>query len=180
MSVETLAEPKVKRAGAAGQSWASWNTPQVVLDCVARVGGIALDPCSNDASIVVAHRAIKPPQDGLTADWGALAYDGLVFVNPPYGRGELSAWIEKCEAEARGGCEVIALVPASTGSNWFHGALVSAAALVLWGPGRISFGNPPPGEAIARPSIDSAVIYWGQRPHRFVDAFRGRGLAVVL
>ena len=183
MSVETLAEPKVKRAGAVGQSWMHWTTPACVLDRVRQVGPIALDPCSNDASIVAAHRSIKLPQSGLAADWGTLAYDGLVFVNPPYGRGELAKWMDKCAAEAGRlhltDIEVIALVPASTGARWFHEALAYASALVLWGPGRISFGNGPPGNGGA-PSIDSALIYWGDRPHRFLDAMSGAGRGVLL
>lgn len=177
----SLAEPKVKRAGAAGQSHPHWTTPKCVLDRVRQVGPIALDPCANAESDVDPAWAFDGSEgrDGLTASWADVTVGGIVFCNPPYGRGELSAWITKCCQEADHGCEIIALVPASTGARWFHKALAYASALCLWGPGRISFGNGPPGNGGA-PSIDSALIYWGDRPHRFLDAMSGAGRGVLL
>ncbi len=52
-----------------------WNTPPKIAEKVEEYfnyfkGGIDLDPCSNEASIVNAHtKLIYPFQDGLKYDW---------------------------------------------------------------------------------------------------------------
>jgi hypothetical protein len=102
----------------------------------------------------------------------------MVYVNPPYGRQDLTKWVVKMIAEAGLGCEIVALLPSSTGTKWFHSITATAQALHFWGPGRLSFGNAPPGAPGDRPSIDNVLAYWGKRPHRFLDAFSGAGLGV--
>jgi hypothetical protein len=159
-------------------SWPHWTTPPSVLDRVRVVSAIALDPCSNDASQVVAHRrctGAKDEGDGLVADWGELSFDGLVFVNPPYGRQDLARWVDKMVAEAAAGCEIVALLPSSTGTKWFAKIAASAQAVCFWGPGRLSFGNPPAGKANDNPSIDNLVAYWGPHAFRFLAAFADVG-----
>lgn len=55
---------------------------------------------------------------GLCAHW-----EGVVWLNPPYGRG-LNAWITKCAGSAADGATVVALLPANTDTDWFA---------LLWG-----------------------------------------------
>lgn len=160
-----------------GGGWPHWTTPRSLIDALTRhLGPIGLDPCSNQASEVDAYAALDCVADGLDdgieADWLEIEPGHLVYVNPPYARGELARWMAKCSTEAARGVEIVALVPASTGANWFHRALDSAQALALW-RGRLQFGNPPPGKSGGNSSIESALIYWGPRAHLFEAALEG-------
>lgn len=152
----------------------SWNTPQEVLDALAPLGGIALDPCSNPTSLVDAWftLSLEGGDDGLAADWLALAVEAyqqsgrsLVYVNSPYGR-ELGAWMDKCADEAARGCEIVALPPARTDTRWWSTCVQTCDALATW-RGRLRFSG-----ADAGAPFPSALIYWGHRPAVFVDAMR--------
>src|SRR5690606_37002574 len=121
---------------------AHWCTPEEVLNLVYTVGDIALDPCSNDHSIVVSKRFNTPEQEnGLALEWSAIAQEaggGLVFVNPPYGR-EISKWVKKCVIESARGAEIIALVGARTETKWFQEWIFPTAQSVCFWKGRITF-----------------------------------------
>lgn len=105
-----------------------WLTPPEILDRVARLGPVGLDPCSNPDALV---RGVSRPDaehllsGGLDVDWSGR---GLVFLNPPYGRG-LEAWIRKMD-EAD---EVVALLPARPDAAWFDGVWESDVVAFLRG-----------------------------------------------
>jgi phage N-6-adenine-methyltransferase len=150
-----------------------WQTPDVVLDLVRRVGPIMLDPCTTVDNPVGAKGWYHlPGLDGLALAWPAFSgsFDGvgLIYVNPPYGR-SLPAWIKKCAEAASNGAEIIALVPARTDTRWFRQVAWSSDAICFW-YGRITFVAAPN----AAP-FPSAVVYWGERRKRFVEAFRNWG-----
>lgn len=152
----------------------TWCTPEVVLERVRRVGPIMLDPCSNGRSIVRAKTEWRGPPhgpDGLAEPW---AGHGLVYCNPPYGRG-IGQWVAKCALEALDGAEVIALVPARPDTAWWHEAVVLHAAAICFWRGRLSFLG-----AAAGAPFPSAVIYYGRRPDIFASAFREAGWVVDL
>lgn len=96
------------------------NTPDWVLDLVRAYGPIDLDPCSNPWSRVNAGVSISrhAGDDGLSVAWS-----GSVFVNPPYSRGVISAWVEKAIRERENyravGVEVLMLIPATPDTKWF-------------------------------------------------------------
>ncbi len=61
-----------------------WCTPKKYVDAVKKVfgGKIALDPCSNEWSIVNAKTEYKLPEhDGLKESWDF----PTIYINPPYG-----------------------------------------------------------------------------------------------
>ena len=153
-----------------------WNTPAEVLAPIHQTfGGIDLDPCSNDNSRVSAKTSYRGPTvdvDGLTASWQT---NGLVFVNPPYGR-KMKPWIQKCADEAKKSkdlgnrTEIILLGPARTDTNFFQKIVCPTADKVLFWEGRITFlgaEDPAP--------FPSFLSYWGHRPDKFMIAFLGKG-----
>lgn len=146
----------------------SWNTPECVLDIVRKVGPIALDPCSNEDSIVCAARSYDEIDDGLGQTW-ATDGNGLIFVNPVYGR-RIGDWVERC---ARAGVceEVVALLPARPDTRWFADVW-TAAALCFW-RGRLRFLGAP-----SSAPFPSVVAYWGPHPYRFADVFSEVGRVV--
>ncbi|GAB1415884.1 hypothetical protein MASR2M117_12900 [Paludibacter sp.] len=78
----------------------SWGTPQKYVTAIKKFfgGSIALDPCSNEYSIVYAETEFMlPKQDGLKEDWNY----PTIYINPPYGsdreRGtSIKNWLAKC------------------------------------------------------------------------------------
>lgn len=75
-------------------------------------GPFDLDPCCETETA-------KAPafftEGGLEKAWF-----GRVFMNPPYGDKNLFAWMRKAYDESSRGVKVFCLVPAQTGSKWFH------------------------------------------------------------
>lgn len=152
----------------------SWNTPREVLDALAPLGGIALDPCSNPSSIVDAwfSLSLEGGDDGLAADWTELSSIAmresgrtLVYVNSEYGRA-LGTWMQKCADEAARGCEIVALPPARPDTKWWRIIARTCDAVGFWG-GRLRFSGSDAGAP-----FPSALVYWGPRPEVFVEAVR--------
>ena len=153
-----------------------FGTPVEVLAIVEQMGPIALDPCSNRWSIVRARVALdgSPGQDGLSADWHALARGGVVYVNPPYGRGKMRQWARKVLAEAKAGTEIIVLTKGDFSVKWWGTLLGAADALCYWSE-RIAFRGSDSGA-----KFPSAAWYFGHRPHLFAHVFSQVGDVRVL
>lgn len=123
---------------------------------------VDLDPCSNHLSIIRArHKVILPKDADPLRDGGlAIPWHGNVYVNPPFGK-TILAWIKKIIYENRNnGAQVVALLPAHTGSTWFDLVAATARACFLWGPApgdrRLHFiGNDE------KAAFDCVIAYWG-------------------
>jgi hypothetical protein len=141
-----------------------WNTPGVVLGCVAKLGPIGVDPCWNERSNVSAEVAfsVDDGDDGLSAIWHT--HGGLVYVNPPYGQA-LKQWVPKMIAEGNAGAEIVALLPNSTETVWFGKLFAACQAAACW-RGRLTFDG-----ATTPAFFGSALFYFGHRPYAFADAF---------
>ncbi len=137
-----------------------WQTPPEVWQGVLSRLGIKqfdLDPCSpgdGQGAIPCANRYTLV-DDGLSRSWGGSG--AVAWVNPPYGRA-LSLWIDKMIVEATAGVKVIALVPARTGTNWWHKALEGGGTPEFL-RGRLRFvgRDGKPGNAAP---FDSALFWW--------------------
>lgn len=155
-----------------------WRTPPEVLAPVREfarldgLGGIALDPCSGPGSVVGATVEVVRARDGLSEDWAELAGDGLVWVNPPYSRDQVTKWLGRCAAHGQG--HVIALVNARTSDGWWPSPW--PPAVCFW-RGRIQFLEPS-GERRAGNPQPSALLYWGDAPALFEHVFAPCGRVV--
>lgn len=156
-------------------------TPQEFLVRVRRIGPIVLDPCAGPEGWTGASGELRLDrgQDGLTESWAALADGGLIFVNPPYGRGHPPLWAEKVAAEVDLGAEVLALVRGNLGTGWWQDFYAPRIAAFCIPRGRIAFVDPKtmePEDGGGR--FDSMVAYFGDRTHRFRAAFGDLGWVV--
>ena len=136
-------------------------TPSRILDAVyACLGGIDLDPCSNEGiATVAAAQHFTAADDGLAQPW-----HGRVYMNPPYGR-EIESWVDKLVAEHTAGrvTQAIALVPARTDTQWFLKLSEFPCCFVI---GRLTFvGNADPAP------FPSAIFYLGDDVGTFFDVF---------
>lgn len=114
--------------------------PEVIAPIREYLGGIALDPCSNMASIVNAHTEwdIETGDDGLKHDWGKHCCS---YTNPPYSPGNLPRWVKKVyEQHRKHEMRNVLLIPVSTATQWWHEYIIKAT-WHLYYKGRISFGD---------------------------------------
>lgn len=109
-----------------------WATPDAVFCQLEReFGTFDLDPCATPGN-ARAPRFFTLQDNGLMQTWG-----GLVYMNPPYGRG-IGEWVRKAHAEADYGALVVCLLPASTDAWWWHDHCL-AAAEIRFIRGRLKF-----------------------------------------
>ena len=101
-------------------------TPAYVLEPIRKLlGGIGLDPCTEDDNPTGAEAFYSLPQDGceLPWDWSS------VFCNPPYGLAR-ERWVRRCidEGQRR---KVVLLIPAHTETLVFQQAARNAQSFCL-------------------------------------------------
>lgn len=131
-----------------------WGTPPALLEALHGVfGRFDLDPCAprKSRTRVRARVHLTPEDDGLSVAW-----HGVVFVNPPYGR-TLAAWVAKCRRESEAGRAraVVALLPARPDTAYWHEHVAGRAA-VFFLRSRLRFGDG--GNSAPFPS---ALAVWG-------------------
>lgn len=98
-----------------------WSTPDdVFVQLKVEFGPFDLDPCAT-AETAKARLFYSIQDNGLMQEW-----HGLVFMNPPYGRG-IGEWVRKAHDASLEGATVVCLLPASTDSWWWHDHVLRAA-----------------------------------------------------
>ena len=162
-----------------------WCTPPKYVNAIREFfdGQIALDPCSNEYSIVDADvEYCLPHTDGLAASWDA----PTVFVNPPYGRDRergsgIRDWLRKCrETNSQFGTEVLALVPVATNTrHWKNYVFGAAVAVTFLYDTRLRFLENGKDGGKGAP-MSCAMIYWGSQYKRFENVFIRFGAVVDL
>lgn len=95
----------------------AFDLAATLLNCKAEYAGMYFDIAANS----------------LERDWHKLG--GLLWLNPPYA--DIAPWAAKCRAEMALGAEILLLVPASMGANWYWDSVNGVAE--EWSVGRIKF-----------------------------------------
>lgn len=113
----------------------TWETPVdffVFLDVIFRFN---LDVCATP-STAKCERFFTPEEDGLAQDW-----EGMCWMNPPYGRQQVK-WIKKaCEEFEKGTSKVVCLIPARPDTKVWQDIIFKKATAVCFIAGRIKFGD---------------------------------------
>ena len=130
------------------------SPPDLIAD-LKTVFPFDLDACASRPNVCEVF--FSPDDNGLEQVWR-----GLVFLNPPYGRHcHIDRWVWKARLAAQWpDCTVVALLPARTGTRWWH-ETVPHASLCVFVKGRLRFhlpgGEPAPHSA----GFPSALVAWG-------------------
>lgn len=126
-----------------------WATPQDVFDRYAAIYNFTTDVCAVAENAKCTHY-FTPEIDGLSQEW-----KGVLWMNPPYGRG-IGAWMKKAHDAARdNGATVVCLVPARTDTAWWHD--YAAHGDVEFLRGRLKFG----GHKNSAPFPSAIVVFKG-------------------
>lgn len=162
-----------------------WCTPLKYVDAVKRVfgGRIALDPCSNQWSIVAAETEYSLPEhNGLRESWDF----PTIYVNPPYGADKerettIKHWLYKCaHAHKHYGSEVLALVPVATNtSHWKEYVWGQVTAVCFLYDTRLRFLVEGKDEGKGAP-MSCAMIYWNKNIEKYINVFNEFGAVVDL
>lgn len=111
-----------------------WATPQDLFDRLNKKYHFNLDPCCTDEN-AKCKKHYTVSDDGLMKPWGG----HTVFCNPPYGR-KIGKWVEKAYKESMNpNTLVVMLLPARTGTKWFHNYCVKGEIEFI--QGRLKFGG---------------------------------------
>lgn len=115
--------------------WTSdhWSTPPDLMKALeSKYGPFDLDPCCR-AETAKAPRFYTIDDNGLTKPWF-----GRVYMNPPFSKP--GPWLQKAIAEIDAGRAeiVVALLPVSTDTRWFHN-FVKGQARIEFIEGRVKF-----------------------------------------
>jgi phage N-6-adenine-methyltransferase len=113
---------------------ATWETPPEVFGPLAAEFGFTLDVCAVPET-AKCPRYFTPAEDGLAQVW-----EGVCWMNPPYGRG-VEQWIRKAYESSLTGATVVCLVKATPDTRWWH--TYTPHAEVRWVPGRVRFVGAP-------------------------------------
>ena len=149
-----------------------WYTPSIYLASVRDVlGTIDLDPASSHA----AQEAVKATKYYTIEDNAFLyAWDGRVFLNPPYTQPLIHQFIQRLvdEFEVQHVVEAILLTHNYTDTAWFHLAGKAASCFCIT-KGRVRFvdaeGN------VASPTQGQVFFYFGSNVNRFHEVFSKYG-----
>lgn len=95
--------------------------------------GFAYDLAA-DADNTVAEQWFDEEADALVQDWHQIK--GISWCNPPFG--DLEPWVAKAVLEANKGADLLMLLPASVGSNWWR-SFVDSRSRVYFLNGRLTF-----------------------------------------
>jgi hypothetical protein len=142
-----------------------WYTPPAIFDALGLE--FDLDPCSpGHGHWVPARKIFTEQDDGLAQPW-----EGLAFVNPPFGgRNGHVPWMRKFFEHGNG----VMIVRAYTSSAWWH-AEMPKAEMVLFPRGKTKFIRPD-GTIGAQPGHGIVLVGMGEVAR---DALRGSRLGMI-
>ena len=110
----------------------NWATPQNLFDELNQRYGFELDVCASSENTKCS-RFFSLEDDGLAQTW-----QGVCWMNPPYGRA-IKDWMAKAYDSSKNGAKVVCLVPARTDTAWWHDYAMKGEITFL--RGRLKFGN---------------------------------------
>lgn len=128
-----------------------WLTPPELIEAL---GPFDTDPATplDGMPWPTATTMLTPDDDGLTADW-----DGLVWLNPPYGP-DIGEWMHRLAHHEPGG---VALVFARTETRWFQEQVFAKATSILFLDGRLNFHHLDGTRADKNSGAPSVLVAYG-------------------
>jgi len=149
-----------------------WYTPEAIILAARRtLGEIDLDPATHEdaQAKIKAVRYFTAKDDGLTHAW-----EGRVWLNPPYSQPLVGRFCEKLIVELEAGhvSAAITLTNNATETEWGQ-LLLSRCLAACFPAGRVKFWAP--GRREATPLQGQMVCYFGRSSKAFYEQFMDFG-----
>lgn len=141
-------------------------TPQSIINFCLKIWpeGIALDPCTDENSIVPARRRITKIENGLTQLW-----EPFTYINPPYN--DLKNWFAHGLTQP---AEQIWLVPVRTHRIWWRAFVGESSAVVFLDSGLIFLGYE---QSFPAPLC---LVYFGNRIEQVLEYTYTTGIGLCM
>ena len=138
--------------------------PELWRSIADAVGGFDTDPASGCENSQIATTTYTKADDGLAQAW-----DGIVWLNPPFSN--KVEWYRKAVNEVNAGNAetVVALAPVDTSTQWFQNWFAKAT-VICWLEGRDWY------EASGSPSFNTAVGVFGECPDKLIEFLETVGI----
>jgi site-specific DNA-methyltransferase (adenine-specific) len=146
-----------------------WETDPELYKVLNNVYRFTLDPCCVKET-AKCNKFYTPIENGLIQDWT----NEVVFMNPPYSRGNIDKWIEKAYNESLKRAVIVALIPVSASAKWWHKYVIGKCDLVYI-QGRVKFVG-----AESTAPFSSVLAIYGDKNNDFFNMEKKRGGFFVL
>lgn len=131
----------------------SWGTDLVVFNAINKEFNFDLDAASsNENKLCDLH--LTKEDDALSTDWSEIDifYPNSIkvktaWINPPYGRGMIKSFMNKCIEQKNKGVTSVMLVPATLDAQWLPIDEISEIRIITGG--RLCFHHPISNKKIA-------------------------------
>jgi site-specific DNA-methyltransferase (adenine-specific) len=121
----------------------TWSTPRAFFDKCALEFNFTLDAAALKSS-ALCDKWFGPDhfdssrQNAFEHNWSQEAENGVVWLNPPYGK-TIKEWMAKADLESKRGATVVCLVPSRTDTAWWHEYVIHHEVRFI--RGRLKFGQ---------------------------------------
>lgn len=129
----------------------SWGTDPVIFEALNKEFNFSLDGACSVKNTKVPRCFLTKKDDSLSCDWHqkmtTYKQPNLnVWLNPPYGKGFIKAFMNKCIEQKEKGVTSVLLVPATLDAQWLPINEISEIRIVTGG--RLSFYHPISGKKV--------------------------------
>ncbi len=154
----------------------SWGTDPLIFNAMNKEFNFGLDAAANDQNHKVPFYFTKD-DDALSLNWkeelnqspDTNGHNGdSVWINPPYGKGYIKKFMQKCIEQKELGVTSVLLVPATLDAQWLPIDQISEIRIVTGG--RLSFINPVDGTKVNGNTKGSMFVIF--RPSKMPCALR--------
>lgn len=142
----------------------SWGTDPDVFHAFDQEFYFDLDAAASSKNFKTEELYLTKENDALTYDWSEMekGYNGscdfvkTVWINPPYGRGFIRKFMDKCIEQKNKGVTSVMLVPATLDAQWLPISEISEIRIITGG--RLSFYHPTTHEKVAGNTKGSMLV----------------------
>lgn len=129
----------------------SWGTDPVIFNAMNKEFDFSLDAAANHKNNKVPNNYLTKEDDALNKDWhdeilNVTSKNLNVWINPPYGKGFIKSFMNKCIEQKEKGVTSVLLVPATLDAQWLPIDQISEIRIVTGG--RLSFYHPITGKKV--------------------------------